>query len=153
MCNDKMIVIRCSKEQKESLISALFASEEICPFRYDGPCSVDNCIECMSERKIKWEIVEDIIDDKDGEAEMIGVWMTPCKNGQCELSVRRDGINKIVIASQTPLTDEQAEGLFWCVGAMLRSEKTLKDLLKEQGDEIERLKNPTAGDNKIPMKW
>ena len=63
---------------------------------------------------------------------MIGVWMTPCKNGQCELSVRRDGINKIVIATQTPLTDAQAEELFWCIGAMRRSGKTLKDLLKEQ---------------------
>ena len=63
---------------------------------------------------------------------MVGVWMTPCKNGQCELSVRRDGINKIVIATKTPLTDAQAEELFWCVGAMQRSEKTLKDLLKEQ---------------------
>ena len=152
MCNDKMIVIRCSKEQKESLISALFASEEICPFRYDGPCSVDNCIECMSERKIKWEIVEDIIDDKDGEAEM-KVWMTLRKNGQCELSVRRDGINKIVIASQTPLTDTQAEELFWCVGAMQRSGKTLKDLLKEQETGTEWLKKPTAGDNCIPLRW
>lgn len=63
---------------------------------------------------------------------MIGVWMTPCKNGQCELSVRRDGINKLVIASKTPLTDAQAEELFWCIGAMQRSGKTLKDLLKEQ---------------------
>ena len=63
---------------------------------------------------------------------MVGVWLTPCKNGQCELSVRRDGINKIVIATQTPLTDAQAEELFWCVGAMQRSGKTLKDLLKEQ---------------------
>ena len=63
---------------------------------------------------------------------MVGVWMTPCKNGQCELSVRRDGINKIVIATKTPLTDAQAEELFWCVGAMQRSEKTLKDLRKEQ---------------------
>ena len=62
---------------------------------------------------------------------MVGVWMTPCKNGQCELSVRRDGINKIVIATQTPLTDAQAEELFWCVGAMQRSGKTLKNLLKE----------------------
>lgn len=63
---------------------------------------------------------------------MIGAWMTPCKNGQCELSVRRDGINKIVVALQTPLTDAQAEELFWCIGAMQRSGKTLKDLLKEQ---------------------
>ena len=63
---------------------------------------------------------------------MIGVWMTPCKNGQCKLSVRRDGINKIVIATQTPLTDAQAEELFWCVGAMQKSGKTLKGLLKEQ---------------------
>lgn len=63
---------------------------------------------------------------------MIGVWMTPCKNGRCELSVRRDGTNKLVIASQTPLTDAQAEELFWCIGAMQRSGKTLKDLLKEQ---------------------
>jgi ribosomal protein S27AE len=63
---------------------------------------------------------------------MIGVWMTPCKNGQCELSVRRDGINKIVIATQTPLTDAQAEELFWCIGAMQKSGKTLKDLLKEK---------------------
>ena len=60
--------------------------------------------------------------------------MTPCKDGQCELSVRRDGINKIVIATQTPLTDEQAEELFWCVGAMQRSGKTMKDLLK--ADEV-----------------
>lgn len=63
---------------------------------------------------------------------MAGVWMTPCKNGQCEISVRRDGINKIIIGTQTPLNDEQAEELFWCVGAMLRSGKTLKDLLKER---------------------
>ena len=69
---------------------------------------------------------------KDGEVGMIGVWMTPCKNGQCELSVRRDGINKIVVASQTTLTDAQAEELFWCVRAMQKSGKTLKDLLKEQ---------------------
>ena len=67
---------------------------------------------------------------------MAGVWMTPCKNGQCELSVRRDGINEIVIATQTPLTDGQVEGLVWCIGAMQRSGKTLKDLLKEN-DAIE----------------
>lgn len=70
---------------------------------------------------------------------MIGAWMTPCKNGQCELSVRRDGINKIVIASQTPLTDAQAEELFWCVGAMQRSGKTLKDLLEEQKKLIDEI--------------
>ena len=63
---------------------------------------------------------------------MAWVWMTPCKNGQCELSVRRDGINKIVIATQTPLTDTQVDELFWCIGAMQRSGKTLKVLLKEQ---------------------
>jgi len=27
------------------------------------------------------------------------------------------------------------------------------ELLKEQEAEIERLKKPTAGDNKIPLKW
>jgi len=32
-----------------------------------------------------------------------------------------------------------------CVGAIA--------LLKEQEEEIERLKTPTAGDNKIPLKW
>ena len=26
-------------------------------------------------------------------------------------------------------------------------------MLKEQGAEIERLKKPTTGDNKIPLKW
>lgn len=26
-------------------------------------------------------------------------------------------------------------------------------LLKEQADEIERLKKPTAGDNQIPLRW
>ena len=31
--------------------------------------------------------------------------------------------------------------------------KRLKELLKENESEIERLKNPTAGDNKIPLKW
>lgn len=72
---------------------------------------------------------------------MVGVWMTPCKNGQCELSVRRDGINKIVIATKTPLTDAQAEELFWCVGAMQRSGKTMKDLLKEQEKENSRINN------------
>lgn len=69
---------------------------------------------------------------------MIGVWMAPCKNGQCELSVRRDGINKIVVASQTSLTDEQIEELFWCIEAMQRSGKTLKDLLKEREANSER---------------
>lgn len=68
--------------------------------------------------------------------------MAPCKNDQCELSVRRDGINKIVIATQTPLTDAQAEELFWCIGAMQKSGKTLKDLLKRQDSEKERLKKP-----------
>ena len=63
---------------------------------------------------------------------MAGVWMTPYKNGQCELSVRRDGIDKIVITTQTPLTDAQVEELFRCIGAMQRSGKTLKDLLKKQ---------------------
>ena len=72
---------------------------------------------------------------------MIGVWMTPCKNGQCELSVRRDGINKIVIATQTPLTDAQAEELFWHIGVMQKSGKTLKDLLKEQEQEQDGLKH------------
>lgn len=77
---------------------------------------------------------------------MIGVWMTPCKNGQCELSVRRDGINKIVIASQTPLTDAQVEELFWLVGAMQNSGKTLKDLLKEQEPKpITYTDNPYTG--------
>lgn len=75
---------------------------------------------------------------------MVGVWMTPCKNGQCEVSVRRDGINKIVIATQTPLTDAQAEELFWCIGTMQRSGKTLKDLLKEQDDKITELKRARA---------
>lgn len=75
---------------------------------------------------------------------MVGVWMTPCKNGQCELSVRRDGINKIVIATQTPLTDAQAEELFWCVGAMQRSGKTLKDLLKEQEDGLKHYDDGSA---------
>ena len=68
---------------------------------------------------------------------MAGVWMTPCKNGQCELSVIRDGIDKIVIATQTPLSDAQAEELFWCIRAMQRSGKTLKDLLKEQEEQID----------------
>ena len=76
---------------------------------------------------------------------MTGIWMTPCKNGQCELSVRRDGINKIVIATQTPLTDAQVEELFWCIGAMQRSGKTLKDLLKKV-DNIEKR------DTSCPMK-
>lgn len=63
---------------------------------------------------------------------MAGIWMAPVKNGQCEVSVRRDAINKIVIATQTPLTDAQAEELFWCTWVMQKSGKTLKDLLKEQ---------------------
>lgn len=29
----------------------------------------------------------------------------------------------------------------------------LGQLLKEQAEEIERLKKPNAGDNKIPLKW
>lgn len=29
----------------------------------------------------------------------------------------------------------------------------LTDKLKEQDSEIERMKKPTAGDNKIPLKW
>ena len=31
--------------------------------------------------------------------------------------------------------------------------KDILELLKEQEEEIERLKKPTAGDNKIPLKW
>ena len=31
--------------------------------------------------------------------------------------------------------------------------KRLKAMLKEQEAETERLKKPTAGDNKIPLKW
>lgn len=62
---------------------------------------------------------------------MAGVWMTPVKNGQCKISVCRDGANKIIIATQTPLTDGQAEELFWIVSAMTRSGKTLNKLLTE----------------------
>ena len=61
---------------------------------------------------------------------MASAWMTPIKNGQCEISVRRDGVNKIIVATQARLTDEQVEELFWIVSAMARSGKTLHELIK-----------------------
>lgn len=70
------------------------------------------------------------------------------QNGQCELSVRRDGINKIVIWTQTPLMDAQVDELFWCIGAMQRSGKTLKDLLKEQ-EAVE----PKKENDRRPEPW
>jgi len=46
-----------------------------------------------------------------------------------EVSVRRDGENKIVIFTRTPLTDDQMQDLYWLSYAMEKTGKTMKDLI------------------------
>ena len=47
------------------------------------------------------------------------------------VTVRRDSLNKIVIGTEEPLTDEQMKDLYWISYLMMKTGKCAKDIFSE----------------------
>jgi hypothetical protein len=52
-------------------------------------------------------------------------------DGVTDILLKRDSVNTISISMLEPLRDEQAEDLVWAALLMLKTGKSLKEILKE----------------------
>lgn len=62
---------------------------------------------------------------------MAYAYFTEPINGHSDVTVIRDAKDRVGIRTKTPLTDEQMRDLYWIVSWMMRTGKTMKDLMKD----------------------